>query len=372
MIKQKIIIFFPVGIGDSLMFTPIINFIKQNNKIIENYDIDALVMNPSTKEILENLIFFKKIYFIDFLKQSISYSIKDIFTIRKNNYDKSILIFPANLYKYQVIHFLLGAKERFSHEYITKSFIDLYWLSNKKIPENRKLHSTEENYHLIKKAFNLTDKLKKYKMSILIDDKSFKFADKFIFETNGDKNTEFIGIHTGSDTFKNLKHKRWNKDYFVKLTELIDNKYNNKFHFLLFGIGDELEINEYIKNKSSVDNITVVRNTTFLESSALISKCSFFISNDSGLMHTASALAIPVLSIFGPTNENYTKPLAGINIVSTLKNCNCRPCFEYSKFSLVCNEEKKYRCMNELTPNIVFKDFNNLNNLYKQQRNNIK
>jgi len=199
-------------------------------------------------------------------------------------------------------------------------------------------------------------------MSIIIDNLSQKFAEKYLKDLKNNETINYIGLHTGSDTFKNLEHKRWNKNYFIELVEKINETYKNEFHFLLFGIGDELEINNYIKKNSSQKNITVIEETSFLESADLISKCNYFISNDSGLMHTATALKVPVLSIFGPTNELYTKPIEGKNIVSVLKNCNCRPCFEYSKFHLVCNEEKKFRCMTELTPEIVFNDFKKLYN----------
>jgi len=364
MIKQKLIIFFPVGIGDSLMFTPIINAIKKNQHILEKYEIDALVMNPATKDILVQLDFFKNVFFVNFLKQSIPKSIKEIFYLRKNNYNKSILIFPANLYKYQIIHFLLGAKDRYSHDYLTKSSFDLYWLSDKRITENRDLHSTDENYELVAEVF-AKDKImlnKNYSMSIELNHDSIKFADNYFTSLDNNKSFKYIGIHTGSDTFKNLEHKRWNKDYFIELIERINSCYKNEFHFLLFGIGDEIEINNYINENSTVKNIYIITGSSFLQSAALISKCSFFISNDSGLMHTAGALKIPILSIFGPTNETYTKPLKGINIVSTLKDCDCRPCFEYSKFSLICNEKKKYRCMVNLTPELVFNDFKKLYN----------
>ena len=33
------------------------------------------------------------------------------------------------------------------------------------------------------------------------------------------------------------------------------------------------------------------------------------VSNDSGAMHVAAALGVPVVAIFGPTNEHETSPL---------------------------------------------------------------
>ena len=56
--------------------------------------------------------------------------------------------------------------------------------------------------------------------------------------------------------------------------------------------------------------------------------CDVFVSNDSGAMHLAAAVNVPVVGIFGPTREWATSPLAGgdadVFIVKT--DVWCRPC----------------------------------------------
>jgi ADP-heptose:LPS heptosyltransferase len=41
---------------------------------------------------------------------------------------------------------------------------------------------------------------------------------------------------------------------------------------------------------------------------ALMQHCSFFVSNDSGLMHVAVSQKIPTFGLFGPTDERRTAP----------------------------------------------------------------
>jgi heptosyltransferase-2 len=60
----------------------------------------------------------------------------------------------------------------------------------------------------------------------------------------------------------------------------------------------------------------------------VLDSCDAFVSNDSGAMHLAAALNVPVVGIFGPTREWATSPLsagdAGTFIVKT--DVSCRPC----------------------------------------------
>ena len=61
----------------------------------------------------------------------------------------------------------------------------------------------------------------------------------------------------------------------------------------------------------------------------VLASCAAFVSNDSGAMHLAAALDVPVTAVFGPTREWATSPLSGpagreATIVHT--DVECRPC----------------------------------------------
>lgn len=53
--------------------------------------------------------------------------------------------------------------------------------------------------------------------------------------------------------------------------------------------------------------------------------CSLFLTNDSGAMHIASALGVPTITVFGPTNENATGPLGAAAVV-VREPVDCAPC----------------------------------------------
>ena len=52
--------------------------------------------------------------------------------------------------------------------------------------------------------------------------------------------------------------------------------------------------------------IDFVGRTTLTELIGVIARSAAFVSNDSGAMHIAAALGIPLTAIFGPTNERVT------------------------------------------------------------------
>jgi heptosyltransferase-2 len=61
----------------------------------------------------------------------------------------------------------------------------------------------------------------------------------------------------------------------------------------------------------------------------VLEACAAFVSNDSGAMHLAAALDVPVTAIFGPTREWATSPLpgpAGRDAAIVHTDVDCRPC----------------------------------------------
>jgi len=59
---------------------------------------------------------------------------------------------------------------------------------------------------------------------------------------------------------------------------------------------------------------------------AVIAKCSLLLTNDSGLMHLATAVGTPVVAIFGPTTRELGFFPLGPNDVVVEKDVSCRPC----------------------------------------------
>jgi lipopolysaccharide heptosyltransferase I len=87
--------------------------------------------------------------------------------------------------------------------------------------------------------------------------------------------------------------------------------------------------------------ISMAGRTGLKELVALISRARFFISNDTGPMHIAAALGIPVFALFGPANPVRTGPYGTIHTVIR-KDLDCSPCYRQK----TC---ENWRCMEELS-----------------------
>jgi heptosyltransferase-2 len=74
--------------------------------------------------------------------------------------------------------------------------------------------------------------------------------------------------------------------------------------------------------------IDVAGATSLPALAGVLSLADVCVSNDSGAMHVAAALAVPVVAIFGPTNERETAPLSrAARPARVLTNpVDCRPC----------------------------------------------
>ena len=56
----------------------------------------------------------------------------------------------------------------------------------------------------------------------------------------------------------------------------------------------------------------------------VLAACRAFVANDSGAMHLAAAVGVPVTAIFGPTDERATAPLGDHDVI--IHQVFCRPC----------------------------------------------
>jgi heptosyltransferase-2 len=65
---------------------------------------------------------------------------------------------------------------------------------------------------------------------------------------------------------------------------------------------------------------------------AVLSHCRMFVCNDSGPMHMAAALNVPVVAVFGPTEPGWFGPLGAHHQIVIRDGFWCRPCFDYCIF----------------------------------------
>jgi len=345
---MKILILALSGIGDALMFTPALKLMRQS---LPSSQIDALVMFKGTKEIFEGHPNLNNVIHFDFIKEGTLSSLKFILGLRKK-YDATINVYPSNRKEYNIINFLLGAKKRAGVEYLRMNASNLGWLNTITVLENDKIHNAQTNIRLVEKLLS-----KKFdeepEMEINLSELDEKTAANYLEKNNIKENDFVVGFHPGCATLKNHIKRRWEPEKFTELGKKLIKEKNAKV--LLFGGPEEEELKSTINSKIDSENSFIVKTEKFLQSIAIMNRCNVFITNDSALMHVASALGLKVIAIIGPTNPHYIHPWKTEHKIVSL-NLDCAPCFFYSPKPLTCSrQDVQFKCIKELDVEKVYK-----------------
>lgn len=136
--------------------------------------------------------------------------------------------------------------------------------------------------------------------------------------------------------------KLWAEENFAHLCDRIIEEFNAR---VIFTGNRKKEMITGIIAKMKYGAIDLSGKTNLRELACLYQNSDLVISTDSGPMHIAAAVQIPVVAIFGPTSYLRTGPYGeGHGIVN--KNLPCSPCFK--------RKCKTGKCMKEITVHEVF------------------
>lgn len=117
--------------------------------------------------------------------------------------------------------------------------------------------------------------------------------------------------------------KRWLPDRFADLADRLIG--GLQADVLVFGSRNEKPLAEEIARTMKQRAAFFVGETTLRQFMALLAQCKLVVCNDSGPMHLAAALGLPVVAIFGSTNERATGPLSSrARVIS--HRVACSPC----------------------------------------------
>lgn len=105
--------------------------------------------------------------------------------------------------------------------------------------------------------------------------------------------------------------------------------------------------------------INLAGKTSLRELMALIQTCHLFLTNDSGPMHVASALGIPLIALFGSTSDTTTGPYNGGHVIH--KRVPCSPCYRRE-----CPID--FRCMTRIEVQEVYQEIQNIINFSMIQK----
>lgn len=325
-------------IGDAVLTIPAIKSIR---KAFPGSHI-SLLIKPWVSDVFKENRDIDEIILYEKSHESFSGKLELAKKLRQEKFDIAILL--QNAFDAAFITWLAGIPERIGYQRDMRGF-----LLTKPVPLNKDVLKKHQLYYyldLLKSVGIETSDIQPY---IYLTDDEREWARNTISSSFSDNHTPLVGINPGA-TFGSAK--RWPAERFAWLTDRIINELNGRV--IIFGGSSEVqiatEIVEIAESKTTEDGgriLMMAGKTGLRELSALISECDAFISNDSGPMHIASALLMPIIAIFGSTNRAATGPFGQPHKVIS-KNLPCAPCMKRE-----C-PEKHLRCMTEITADEVF------------------
>jgi heptosyltransferase-2 len=114
---------------------------------------------------------------------------------------------------------------------------------------------------------------------------------------------------------------------------------------ILFGTAAEASVSNAIIVGMKKKPIDLTGKTAIGDLPALLSQCQLFLGNDSGAMHVAAAVGLPVVAVFGPTDPFGTAPVTPRSSI-VQERPYCSPCF-------LRRCPTGHRCMKSITPEMV-------------------
>jgi ADP-heptose:LPS heptosyltransferase len=190
-----------------------------------------------------------------------------------------------------------------------------------------------KNIHAVDRYLKIAESL-----GCNISDISFTFPafdSSLSFIPNPSSLKDYIVIVPGA----RWKTKIWPAEKFGKLASMLP------IESIIVGSKSDKTIADEIVSLSGGRAVSLAGKTNLRELIAIISRANLIVSNDSGPMHIAAALNVPVFAVFGPTDPFRTGPYGkGHTIIR--EDILCSPCFRKS-----CDDMK---CMKDLSVQKVF------------------
>lgn len=122
-------------------------------------------------------------------------------------------------------------------------------------------------------------------------------------------------------------NKRWPAEHFRQLAQMLCSAYPDH-RVDVIGGPDDVELGDQICASLPSSCQNYAGRTSLREMVELIRSADLLITNDTGPMHIAAALGIPVVSLFGPTNPRRTGAYGAGAKTLQAKTLPCVPCMK--------------------------------------------
>ncbi|MDD5561076.1 MAG: lipopolysaccharide heptosyltransferase II [Candidatus Omnitrophica bacterium] len=270
-------------IGDVLLSTPVIKALRDKypqayiSMIVAPYARDIVEGNPYLDEII--------IYDKDNKHKGWLHSLKFARKLRKKRFDLAVILHPTN--RMHLLLFLTGIPKRLGYK---RKFGFLNNPAKAHLKQEGLKHESEYNLDLVR---DLGISGNPQDLFMPVRQESEQWVND-LFSGCGIKEADkLLAINPGAS----CPSKIWPAANFAQVAEILARRHSFKI-LIVSGPKDTLLAN-MIANKIGEQAVNLSGKTSVSHLASVLKRCVLFISNDSGPVHIASSLGVPVVSIFG-------------------------------------------------------------------------
>jgi ADP-heptose:LPS heptosyltransferase len=300
---ERFLVVSTTGIGDTLMSTPAIRALRESfpasqiDLLVHSKKKELLFKNPRVNRILG--------YRNNFFSRGLL--VLKTFPYR---YDH-VLIFHANDDIWKILKMV-----RYGECHIRQKYKNL---PRKAIPlESLPQHSIQRRLALVEKIGGKNSQ--DYRYEYFLPESQIRWAKQQLAGWGISAQDKLVGMQVGAAD----AYKCWPLESFVEVGRYLQAKHGAKI-YLNASMEEKDLAGQFLKLLGEM-GVFHLPGISLSQSAALIKACSLFISNDTGPMHMAIGLGVPLVALFCPTDSEITGPIAYPRAIAIQKSVPCNPC----------------------------------------------
>jgi len=322
----KTLVVCPIGLGNFVMATPALSLLSNQ---IGRANLHLLALKPAIKQMAEASDLFGMVPFWDVDREGFRPGLALIGSLRKQQYDYSIALFPTGDWKFGLFALLAGARTRVGFAYPNSRIPER--LQTVSLPLDPLLHDTDQNYrfadHLLGTPRRVVSTLNDAPLAQADLSLQFPFpsSHKQVDELTGQR---YFVCHPGSSAERGMRDKRLPAHAFAEVIRRIYAQFG--LRCILIGGPEEADLRTQIQADLRDETLNIT-SSNLNELAALIAHSQLYVGNDSGLMHVAVALGKRCIAFFGPTDDRRNGPYYGTepgrHLIVRRDDLTCSPCW---------------------------------------------
>lgn len=346
--RKKILVLRYRFIGDTILTVPFL----RNLRRAEPDAYIAWVVAPGSAEVVQGIPYVDELLFWDPVTihadsrgthKTVGDKLKFIRELRARRFDKVYVL--KRSFGSALIGYLSGAGKRIGFATEGRSF-----LLTTAVPYRRDRHEVQNFLDVLRAdGVPVTDD----HLEAWLTAEEMQFADQFFKTAGVPPEVPVIGIHP----FAANPTRAWHLDNFIELARCLQERY--AVRILFFGGPRDKDALPAIRAALTEPPLEAVGSSSLRQTMALLSRCRLLVCNDSGIMHLAASLKVPLVALFGPQSPVKFGPWGeSCRVIS--QQFPCSPCKQNFFTECEPSPRGKPACLEAITVNMLLEEIENI------------